>query len=106
MWTWYSGASMHPPDVSDKIGPVRTGVQSRRRVLYGGGRTEIRSPDPRGADGQTEGRGVTGLAIRTFLTMLVVIDPIGLVPMFLALAGEHRHESDRVDDHEHRQERP
>jgi multiple antibiotic resistance protein len=31
---------------------------------------------------------VTGLAIRTFLTMLVVIDPLGLVPMFLALAGE------------------
>jgi multiple antibiotic resistance protein len=31
---------------------------------------------------------VTGLAVRTFLTMLVVIDPIGLVPMFLALAGE------------------
>ncbi len=31
---------------------------------------------------------MTGLAIRTFLTMLVVIDPIGLVPMFLALAGE------------------
>src|SRR5262245_27700477 len=31
---------------------------------------------------------MTGLAIRTFLTMLVVIDPIGLVPMFVALAGE------------------
>lgn len=31
---------------------------------------------------------MTGLAIRTFLTMLVVIDPLGLVPMFLALAGE------------------
>jgi len=30
---------------------------------------------------------VTGLAVRTFLTMLVVIDPLGLVPMFLALAG-------------------
>lgn len=30
---------------------------------------------------------MTGLAIRTFLTMFVVIDPIGLVPMFLALAG-------------------
>jgi len=31
---------------------------------------------------------LSGLAIRTFLTMLVVIDPIGLVPMFLALAGD------------------
>jgi multiple antibiotic resistance protein len=31
---------------------------------------------------------MTVLAIRTFLTMLVVVDPIGLVPMFLALAGD------------------
>ena len=30
---------------------------------------------------------MTGWAVRTFLTMLVVIDPVGLVPMFLALAG-------------------
>src|SRR5882672_8475510 len=79
---------MHPPDVSDKIGPVRTGVQSRRRDLYGGGRTEIRCRGPRGAGGPTGGVAVTGLAVRTFLTMLVVIDPIGLVPMFLALAGD------------------
>jgi MarC family membrane protein len=31
---------------------------------------------------------LAGLAVRTFLTMLVVIDPVGLVPMFLALAGD------------------
>jgi multiple antibiotic resistance protein len=31
---------------------------------------------------------MTGLAIRTFLTMLVILDPIGVVPMFLALAGD------------------
>ena len=31
---------------------------------------------------------MTGLVVRTFLTMFVVLDPIGLVPMFLALVGE------------------
>ncbi|MGH9748713.1 MAG: MarC family protein [Candidatus Polarisedimenticolia bacterium] len=31
---------------------------------------------------------MTGLAVRTFLTMLVILDPIGVVPMFLALAGD------------------
>src|SRR6266850_2289426 len=88
MWTWYPGASMQPPRCvgQDRSRQDRCPIQ--RRVLYGGGRTEIRSPGPQSADGQTEGRGVTGLAIRTFLTMLVVIDPIGLVPMFLALAGD------------------
>ena len=28
------------------------------------------------------------LAVRTFLTMFVILDPIGVVPMFMALAGE------------------
>jgi MarC family membrane protein len=31
---------------------------------------------------------VTALALRSFLTMLVVVDPVGLVPMFLALAAD------------------
>lgn len=30
---------------------------------------------------------MTGLAVRTFLTMFVVVDPVGLVPMYLALVG-------------------
>ena len=31
---------------------------------------------------------MTALAVRSFLTMLVVVDPVGLVPMFLALASD------------------
>ena len=31
---------------------------------------------------------MTTLALRSFLTMLVVVDPVGLVPMFLALASD------------------
>ena len=31
---------------------------------------------------------MTALAIQSFLTMLVVVDPVGLVPMFLALAAD------------------
>jgi len=31
---------------------------------------------------------VTTLVLRSFLTMLVVVDPVGLVPMFLALASD------------------
>jgi MarC family membrane protein len=31
---------------------------------------------------------MTALALRSFLTMLVVVDPVGLVPMFLALAAD------------------
>jgi multiple antibiotic resistance protein len=31
---------------------------------------------------------VLDLAVRTFLTMFVILDPIGVVPMFMALAGE------------------
>jgi multiple antibiotic resistance protein len=31
---------------------------------------------------------VTSLALRTFLTMFVIIDPIGLAPLFLGLAGQ------------------
>ena len=31
---------------------------------------------------------MTALAVKSFLTMLVVVDPVGLVPMFLALAAD------------------
>src|SRR5438093_588853 len=31
---------------------------------------------------------LTSFAVRSFLTMLVVVDPVGLVPMFLALASD------------------
>lgn len=31
---------------------------------------------------------MTDLALRTFLTMFVILDPIGIVPMFIALVGE------------------
>jgi multiple antibiotic resistance protein len=31
---------------------------------------------------------MTALALRSFLTMLVVVDPMGLVPMFLGLCGD------------------
>src|SRR5437867_11002080 len=31
---------------------------------------------------------MTALAVRSFLTMLVVVDPVGLVPMFLVLAAD------------------
>lgn len=31
---------------------------------------------------------MTALALQSFLTMLVVVDPVGLVPMFLALAAD------------------
>ncbi|MCI0568989.1 MAG: MarC family protein, partial [Acidobacteria bacterium] len=31
---------------------------------------------------------MTTLALKSFLTMLVVVDPVGLVPMFLALAAD------------------
>src|SRR4030095_10625217 len=33
-------------------------------------------------------RKMTALAVRSFLTMLVVVDPVGLVPMFLVLSGD------------------
>jgi len=38
---------------------------------------------------------MTALAVRSFLTMLVVVDPVGLVPMFLALASDRAVEERR-----------
>jgi multiple antibiotic resistance protein len=39
---------------------------------------------------------MTGLAVQTFLTMLVILDPIGLAPLFAALAGRRTEGERRV----------
>ncbi len=38
---------------------------------------------------------LTGLAIRVFVTLFVIVDPIGLTPIFMALAGDRDPEQQR-----------